>query len=172
MKRTPSIRAETTNYRELAVAMRGLVPAMKHQETRGDLQRLAADYDRLAEFAESRRSSARVEKRRATLATFAVLHPNVKALIDELDEAVTDALRLRVQFIRTELELGFTFLDCARDAAETTHSQRSIRNALLALGAANRFLASDPQLSDIDRDKIYQRREELRQRLREILRAH
>lgn len=156
----------------MAGAMRGLLPVMKHQQSRGDLQKLAADYDRLAEFAEARRRSARAENRCATPATFAMHHANMRVLLDEVDEAVTNALRLRAQFIRTELELGFAFLDCARNAAETKRSQRSITNALLALGAATRFLASDRQLNVSERDKICQRRNELRQRLQEIFRAH
>jgi len=142
---------------------------MKYQETRGELQRLAADYDRLAEFAEARRLSTEAQKRRLALATFAAHRARVQTLFDEFEDAVADAQRLQAQFIRTELELGVTFLDCATNARGPQRSHRCIRNALDTLGTANRFLASQPRLDDRDRHEIYQRRNELRERLHKIL---
>jgi len=141
---------------------------MKFQETRGDLRRLAADYDRLAEFAEARRRSAQAQKRRLALATFAAHRATMETLFDEFENAVADSQRLQAQFIRTELELGATFLDCAKHA-RGARAHGSIRNALVTLRTANRYLASQPRLDDSDRNEIYQRRNELRRRLREIL---
>src|SRR5215469_1458630 len=167
---TSSSPPETTNYRELAGAMRGLVPAMKHQEARGDLQRLSADYDRLAEFANARRRAARAHERRLTLATFATHRAMMDTLFDEFENAVADARCLQAQFMRTELELGFTFLECATTARGLPRSHRNIRNALLALNTVNRFLASGPRLDESD--EIYQRRNQLRRRLHECLSQH
>src|SRR5215469_7032426 len=152
--------------------MRGLLPAMKNQESRGDLQRLAADYDTLAEFADDRRRSAAAQKLRLALATFAMHRARMETLFGEFEDAVADAQRLQVEFIRTELELGVTFLDCATNARGSGRSHRCIRNALVTLDTANRFLASQPRLDDSDRDEIYRRRNELRQRLHKILRQY
>jgi hypothetical protein len=41
-------------YRELAVAMRAMVPMLRHEEARNQLELLAVHYERLAEFVDSK----------------------------------------------------------------------------------------------------------------------
>lgn len=158
-----------TLYRELAGTIRGLVPAMHYADTRGDLNWLAADYERLARFAEARRQSAQAQKRRATLAVSAAHRAQMETLFDEFANAVAHTLCIRARFIRTELELGLTFVDGALKARRPGGRQRCIKNAIASLDTANRFLALEPRIIDGDID---QRRNELRQRLHEILDEH
>lgn len=160
--------ASANRYRELASRLRGLLPAMKCQESRGDLQRLAADYDRLANFADARRRLAAAQKHRTTLTTFAMQRAEMETLFEQFDRSVADALRIRMELIRTELELGFTFLDSAK-AKGPLVSQGSVRNAIAALRTANWFLRMQPRLNDAAGDAVYQRRDELRQRLQDVL---
>ena len=134
-------------------------------------QRLAADYDRLAKFADARRRLVEAQKRRAVLATFAMRHAEMETLFEEFDRSMADAFRLRAQFIRTELELGFTFLDGAK-ARGSLGSLGCIRNAITALRTANRFLTIQPRLNDAAVADICHLRNELRQRLHDILAEH
>jgi len=160
-----------SKYRELSSTWRGLLPAMKSQDSRGDLQRLAADYDRLAKFSDARRRLIEEHKRRAMLKTFASHRAEMETLFEEFDRSVADAVRIRRDFIRIELELGCTFLDSAK-ARGPLGSQGCIRSAVKALRTANRFLAMLPRLNDAAVADIYQRRDELQQRLRDIFAEH
>jgi hypothetical protein len=164
VKIIPSTGSETANYPELAATMRGLL------EIRADLQRLTTDT--LAQFADAARRVVEARKRRAALRTFGMHRAKMNDLFDEFDNAIADAMRTRAAFIRTELELGFTFLDGAMKAREPHARQRGIRNAIAALSAANRFLAAKPRLSDSGSAEIYQRRNELQQRLHDIFAEH
>jgi hypothetical protein len=40
-------------YRELAIAMRAIVPTLTHEEARNQLELLATHYERLAEYVDS-----------------------------------------------------------------------------------------------------------------------
>jgi len=83
--------------------------------------------------------------------------------------SVREMLReMRVQFVRTELVLGFTFLQSAGMLRDPKRAQKSVQAAILALRTVNRFLAKhgDDEYADICR-----RRDELRGRLREMTRA-
>src|SRR3974390_1442397 len=87
------------------------------------------------------------------------------------DGAVFDSrsmLEMRAEFARTELELGFTFLRAASMLSDAKRAQKCVRDAILALRTVNRFLAknSDGQYAD-----VRQGRDELRGRLREVMRA-
>jgi hypothetical protein len=161
--------ANTSTYTDLASALRGLVPAMNDQESRGDLQRLAADYERLARFSDARRRLIEAQKRRSTRHTLAVPRTEMETLFAEFDRALVETLRNRTEFIRTELELGLTFLDCAKAREGSLGWQGCIRNAITALRTAERFLAMQPGLDDAALADIRQRRLELHQRLHEIL---
>ena len=161
--------ATTSSYTDLASALRGLVPAMNDQESRGDLQRLAADYERLARFSDARRRLIEAQKRRSTRDTFAGHRPAMETLFEEFDRALVETLRNRTQFIRTELELGLTFLDCAKAREGSLGWQGCIRNAITALRTAERFLAMPPRLDDAALADIQQSRLKLHQRLHEIL---
>jgi len=163
------ILADATLYRHLAGTIRGLVPAMQYADTRGDLSWLAADYERLARFAEARRQAAQAQKRRATLATSATYSAQMDTLFEEFAEEVAHTLSIRAKFIRTELDLGLTFLDGALNARRAQGRQQCIKNAIATLNTANRFLALEPRIIDSD---IHQRRNELRRRLHEILDEH
>lgn len=74
--------------------------------------------------------------------------------------------RTRAEFIRTELDIGLTFLDIAANTRDSKHSHRCVCSAIEALRTADRFFG-DARLVDSD-DELYRRREQLRQRLREI----
>lgn len=152
----------------MAGTIRGLVPAMKYQDARRDLEWLAADYERLAEFADARRRSAHARERRAALTISARHRAEMETLGDEFHATMSDTMRIRTEFIRTELELGLTFVDGAMNALRQKGSQqRWIRNAIAALITVNKFLALEPRIND---SEIHRRRDELRQRLREFLR--
>lgn len=43
----------SAHYRNLAGALRALVPKLKQPQSRGELQQLADDYERLAQFTQS-----------------------------------------------------------------------------------------------------------------------
>jgi hypothetical protein len=98
---------------------------------------------------------------------FAVRQAKMEALSQELESSVADGLRIRTEFIRTELELGFTFLDLAKTRIGL-RSRACISGAVAALEAADRFLRMTPRLSDAVGDEIYGQRDELRRRLREF----
>jgi hypothetical protein len=93
-----------------------------------------------------------------------MIRVNMEALFQEIENSVAAALRIRTEFIRTELELGFTFLDIAKSKGPPG-SQASLRHAVAALHAVDLFLRTQPGLNDVDRVAIYLRRNELRQRL-------
>jgi signal transduction histidine kinase len=165
---TPNLPAAAL-YRQLAGTLRGLVPAMQYPDTRGDLNWLAADYERLARFAEARRQAAQAQRRRATLAISATARAQMEKLFDEFAKTVAHTLRIRADFIRTELDLGLTFVDGALKARGPRSQQQCIKNAIATLNTANRFLALEPRIIDSDIDE---RRNELRQRLHEVLDEH
>ena len=81
-------------------------------------------------------------------------------------QVLSDVQRTRVEYIRTELDIGLTFLDIAANTRDPKHSLRCVGIAIEALRTADRFFRQ-AQLVDSDAD-LYQRREQLRQRLREI----
>ena len=81
-------------------------------------------------------------------------------------QVLSDVQRTRAEFIRTELDIGLTFLDIAATTRDPKHSQRCRCTAIEALRTADKFF-SEAQLVDSD-DELYRRREQLRQRLREI----
>src|SRR5215470_6742946 len=75
--------------------------------------------------------------------------------------------RVRADFVRTELNVAFTFLDIAANTRDQSHARNCVRTAIDALRTADRFfLQTEGSAADI-RD-INERREQLRQRLREI----
>jgi hypothetical protein len=82
------------------------------------------------------------------------------------DQIVADVQRSHADYIRTELDIGLTFLDIAATTRDLKHSQRCVGIAIEALRTADRFFR-EVQLVDSD-DDLYQRREQLRQRLRGI----
>jgi hypothetical protein len=141
---------------------------MKDPASRGELQRLAADYERLAQFTDAKRRLIAVQKRRSTLDTFAVHRAQMEPLFEEFDRALAETLRNRVEFIRIELELGLTFLDCAK-ARGPLGRQGCIRNAITALRTAERFLTMEPRLDDAALADIRQRHRQLHQRLHAML---
>jgi hypothetical protein len=81
-------------------------------------------------------------------------------------QVLSDIQRTRADFIRTELDIGLTFLDIAANSRDPKHSQRCVCIAIEALRTADKFFR-EAQLVDSN-DDLYQRREQLRQRLREI----
>ena len=70
--------------------------------------------------------------------------------------------RAHADFLRTELDLGFTFLDIAARSADLAHRHRCVCVAITALRTAYRF--SGPAL--VSDSEIHQLREELCERLR------
>lgn len=157
--------ASPGRYRELAGTIRKLVPTMKYADTRGELQGLAANYERLAQFADASQRAAQAEERHAVWRSFATERRRMQALSEQFGETLAHALRIRAQFIRTELELGLTFVATAL-AREPKSSQRYMRNAIAALMTVNRLLALEPRIDDSD---IHRRRDELRESLRKLL---
>jgi hypothetical protein len=70
---------------------------------------------------------------------------NVKLSVDQgrFDELRTQSQRCMIQFLETELQLGFTFVDSAayqRALGQAQHSQRTIEEARKAVTAIHRFL--------------------------------
>lgn len=80
---------------------------------------------------------------------------------------LADGLRIRTEFIRMELELGFTLLEVAKTRGGVG-SQACVRQAAAALHAADRFLRVESRLSGTAAGDLYERRDELRQRLHAI----
>jgi len=81
-------------------------------------------------------------------------------------QVLSDVQRTRAEYIRTELDIGLTFLDIAANTPDPKHSQRCVCIAIEALRTADRFFR-EAQLVDSD-DDLYRHREQLRQRLREM----
>ena len=79
-------------------------------------------------------------------------------------QVLSDVQRTRAEYIRTELDIGLTFLDIAANTRDPKHSQRCMCTAIEALRTADKFFR-EAQLVDSDAD-LYRRREQLRQRLR------
>jgi hypothetical protein len=79
-------------------------------------------------------------------------------------QILADVQRTHADYIRTELDIGLTFLDIAATTQDLKHAQRCMGIAIEALRTADRFF-KEAQLVDSD-DDLYQRREQLRQRLR------
>jgi hypothetical protein len=75
---------------------------------------------------------------------------------------------LRAQFARTELMLGFTFLRAASTLSDPKRAQKCVQAAIVALRTVNTFLAEN---GDDEYADICQRRDELRGRLQEVMRA-
>jgi hypothetical protein len=75
---------------------------------------------------------------------------------------------IRAQFARTELELGFTFLHAASMLSDGKRAQNCVQDAIVALRTGNRFLEKN---GDGDYADIWRRRDELRGRVREVMRA-
>ena len=82
------------------------------------------------------------------------------------DEVLSDVQRTRAEYVRTELDIGLTFLDIAANTRDRKHSLRCVCIAIEALRTADRFFR-DARLVDPN-DELYRRGEQLRQRLREI----
>ena len=81
--------------------------------------------------------------------------------------AAVEVQRVRADFVRTELDVAFTFLDIAANARGQTHARKCVQTAIDALRTADRFfLQTEASAADI-RD-INERRGQLRQRLGEI----
>jgi hypothetical protein len=83
---------------------------------------------------------------------------------------LTKAQRAVADSVLTELELGLTFLDVAETTNDPAHALQSVKHALTALRAANKFLGVlQPGIFHIDEfETIQQRREQLVQRLHAI----
>ena len=81
-------------------------------------------------------------------------------------QVLSDVQRTRAEYIRTELDIGLTFLDIAANTRDPKHCQRCMCTAIEALRTADKFFRV-AQLVDSD-DDLYRRREQLRQRLREM----
>ena len=78
---------------------------------------------------------------------------------------VTPLVRARADLVRTELDVGFTFIDIAKGARNPTHARRYRRIAISALRTTDRFL-KQTEVGDAD---IRERRKQLRNRLREAV---
>lgn len=88
------------------------------------------------------------------------------------DSTVCDSgcmLDMRAEFARTELGLGFTFLRAASLLSDAKRVQKCVQDAIVALRTVNRFLARD---GDGEYADIRRGRDELRGRLREVMREH
>jgi hypothetical protein len=71
--------------------------------------------------------------------------------------------RLRIEVIRTELEVGMTLLDVAECTRESRHRHRCVLGAIAALDTASRYSGSIP--FEIQEKEIQQRYDALRDRL-------
>lgn len=78
--------------------------------------------------------------------------------------AATRVRRAWADFVRTDLELGFTLLDKAAVSGEPKRTQKSIRRAMATLRTADVFLADRPAEPTREGD-IRRRGDELRDRL-------
>jgi hypothetical protein len=93
----------------------------------------------------------------------------MEGLLEQFDDTVADALRIRAELIGVELEVGSTFLDGAMKARASSSCQRYITNAMRALNAANRFMALKPRFAD---SAMRDCRDDLRQRLHAVIAEH
>lgn len=64
-------------------------------------------------------------------------------------------------FVRTELDVGFTFLDIARSAPNPTHARRCLDIAIEALRTTDRFMTQ----IEVRDAEVHERRKRLRARI-------
>ena len=76
--------------------------------------------------------------------------------------------RIRIDVLRTELEVGLTLLDVAECTREASHRHRCVLGAIAALESASRYSGALPfQIQDVQR-----RYEKLRDRLLVTVNGH
>jgi hypothetical protein len=84
-------------------------------------------------------------------------------------ENMDDAKRIGAEFIMTDLELAFTFLEIAGTSCVTATVRRNQKNARTAYDAVLRFLPrSLPALSAIERGAIEEKLRKLKNRLEQL----
>lgn len=77
-----------------------------------------------------------------------------------------DFARAQGEFVRTELELGDTFLDIARTTPDPAHARVCMRSARAALESADKFMAGS-MFHEAEVAEVHDRRERLATRLRD-----
>jgi len=82
------------------------------------------------------------------------------------DVTMAEAQQAVAQSVLTELELGITFLDVAANTGDARRARQNIKNAIIALRTADRFLLEISP--DRNSDAIQQRRKQLAERLHAI----
>ena len=94
-----------------------------------------------------------------------------KAIAGSMDDApqAGNWRRVRAEFIMTDLELAFTFLDIARTSGVTETGRRNQKNARTAYDAMLRLLPQSlPALSTAERQAIENKLGELKNRLEQL----
>jgi hypothetical protein len=87
---------------------------------------------------------------------------------DRTHRTLDDARRAQGEFVRAELELGATFLDVALTTRDAGHSLRCVRNAIVALRTADRYITR-ALFAHMDDVEIYRLRDQLEERVRKLI---